>query len=162
MTSPTAKIIRAFLAATPIALASLAPSALAAGNGSLGASSSGSIGLRVTIPKSFSVKDVSGITVDEFDGARFDRNGRICVWGNLGGSFSIRVTSRNGVFALAPPSATPSVRPMSFTAAAGNAQTAEGFCPDGTALAIRPIDATPDPSASFLKTGTVIMTVAPD
>lgn len=76
-----------------------------------------------------------------------------------------------GTAPLAPPGTAPlapTATPVAYTptAAANNtANTAPRapFCRRGTVLSIKSLDGGPsDPSAAFLKTGTVIMTVVPE
>lgn len=155
------------VAAALVLIATTAPSpAVAAGNGRLGASSSGSIALRVFVPNSFRVRDVQGVTVDEFDGPKIGDDGRVCVHSNMTEAYTVQATFKTGRFALVNGAAAagvtplpPAATPVAFTPATGNGP----FCRSGTVLTIRSQDGGPaDPNAAFLKTGTVIMTVVPE
>lgn len=155
------------VAAALLLAATTAPNpATAAGNGRLGASSSGSIALRAFVPNSFRVRGVQGVTVDEFDGPKISDDGRVCVHSNMNEAYTVQATFKTGRFALVDGAAAagvtplpPTATPVAFTPATGNGL----FCRRGTVLTIKSQDGGPaDPNAAFLKTGTVIMTVVPE
>lgn len=98
--SSRAKLFNLSALCSVFSLFAFAMPALAATQGTLGTSSTGTAEVSVTIPEQFRVSNLQDVSFGTWGGGDLTNNQNTCVYHNGDGSYSITATSSTGSFAL--------------------------------------------------------------
>ena len=74
--------------------------AQSASDGSLGATSSGTVGVSVTIPQLVWIQGLADLAINPYAGPSSAASGNVCVYSNTAGGYDITATSVEGGFSL--------------------------------------------------------------